>query len=107
MSVVSLIGEPSYLVCRERKSQTIDLLCYRNASIIRLVGPIVLEQSDERAVQRAGYMTLDTTACVSNNPSPCSPLSPAYRWLRAQPENTLATGAYTTPQDMIDLEWEI
>ncbi len=33
------------------------------AAITRLVGAILLEQNDEWAVQRARYMTLETTLC--------------------------------------------
>lgn len=38
------------------------------AAITRLVGAILLEQSDEWAVQRARYMTLETMAPLSDNP---------------------------------------
>ena len=38
------------------------------AAITRLVGAILMEQSDEWAVQRARYMTLETMAPVSDNP---------------------------------------
>jgi putative transposase len=38
------------------------------AAIIRLVGAILLEQNDERAVQRARYMTLETIATMSHDP---------------------------------------
>lgn len=38
------------------------------AAIIRLIGAILLEQNDERAVQRARYMTLETIAPPSDNP---------------------------------------
>jgi putative transposase len=35
----------------------------------RLVGAILLEQNDEWAVQRGRYMTLESVATVSDNPS--------------------------------------
>ncbi|HSF77763.1 MAG TPA: IS256 family transposase [Steroidobacteraceae bacterium] len=37
------------------------------ASVIRLIGAILLEQNDEWAVQRARYMTLETIAPLSDN----------------------------------------
>ena len=36
------------------------------AAVIRLVGPILLEQSDEGATRRSRYMTLGTIGAVSN-----------------------------------------
>lgn len=39
------------------------------AAVIRLVGAILLEQSDEWATQRARYMTLETIGAVSNTPN--------------------------------------
>ena len=38
-------------------------------AVIRLVGAILLEQNDEWAVQRARYMTLETIAPMSDDPS--------------------------------------
>jgi transposase-like protein len=38
-------------------------------AITRLIGAILLEQSDEWATQRARYMTLETIGSVSDNPS--------------------------------------
>jgi putative transposase len=38
------------------------------AAVVRLVGAILLEQSDEWATQRARYMTLETIGAVSNTP---------------------------------------
>ena len=38
------------------------------AAITRLVGAILLEQNDEWAVQRARYMTLETTTGLSDDP---------------------------------------
>jgi putative transposase len=39
------------------------------AAIVRLIGAILLEQSDEWATQRARYMTLETIAPLSDNPT--------------------------------------
>ena len=47
------------------------------ASIIRLVGAILLEQNDEWAVQRARYMTLETIAPLSDDPTVMLPVAPA------------------------------
>jgi transposase-like protein len=38
-------------------------------AITRLIGAVLLEQSDEWATQRARYMTLETIASVSDNPT--------------------------------------
>lgn len=38
------------------------------AAITRLVGAILMEQSDEWTVQCARYMTLETMASLSENP---------------------------------------
>ena len=47
------------------------------ASIIRLVGAILLEQNDEWAVQRARYMTLETIAPLGDDPTAMLPVAPA------------------------------
>ena len=46
-------------------------------AITRLIGSILLEQNDEWAVQRAGYMTLETIAPVSQNRLVALPNAPA------------------------------
>lgn len=38
------------------------------AAVTRLVGAILLEQNDERAVQRARYMTLETITALGDDP---------------------------------------
>jgi putative transposase len=40
-----------------------------DAAITRLIGAILLEQSDEWATQRSRYMTLETISTVSDNPA--------------------------------------
>jgi putative transposase len=37
--------------------------------VTRLIGAVLLEQNDEWAVQRARYMTLETIAPLSDDPS--------------------------------------
>ncbi|MCC7105936.1 MAG: transposase, partial [Chloroflexi bacterium] len=39
------------------------------AAVVRLLGALLLEQSDEWANQRARYMTLETIAAVSDTPT--------------------------------------
>jgi hypothetical protein len=46
-------------------------------AIVRLIGAILLEQNDERAVQRARYMTLETIAPLSDDPTVSLPAMPA------------------------------
>ena len=55
------------------------------AAIIRLVGAILLEQNDEWAVQRARYMTLETIATLSDDPTVSLPAWPSDS--PAKPEN--------------------
>jgi putative transposase len=47
------------------------------ASIVRLVGAILLEQNDEWAVQRARYMTLETIAPLGDDPTVMLPMAAA------------------------------
>ncbi len=47
------------------------------ASIVRLVGAILLEQNDEWAVQRSRYMSLESVAGLSDNPIVSLPIMPA------------------------------
>jgi len=47
------------------------------ASIVRLVGAILLEQNDEWAVQRARYMTLETIAPLGDDPTVILPVAAA------------------------------
>jgi putative transposase len=46
------------------------------AAITRLIGAILLEQSDEWATQRSRYMTLETISTVSDNPAVRLPAAP-------------------------------
>jgi putative transposase len=51
-----------------RLSEVVGIFPNEDA-IVRLVSAILLEQNDEWAVQRARYMTLETTAPVSDDPT--------------------------------------
>ena len=44
-----------------------------DAAITRLIGAILLEQSDEWATQRSRYMSLETISTVSDNPAASLP----------------------------------
>ena len=52
----------------KRRTEVVGIFPNEDA-IIRLVGAILLEQNDEWAVQRARYMTLETIAPMSDDPT--------------------------------------
>jgi putative transposase len=52
----------------KRRTEVVGILP-NEAAITRLVGAILMEQNDEWAVQRARYMTLETIAPISDDPS--------------------------------------
>ena len=52
----------------KRRTEVVGIFPNEDA-IIRLVGAILLEQNDEWAVQRARYMTLETIAPLSDDPT--------------------------------------
>jgi transposase-like protein len=51
----------------KRRTEVVGI-CPNDGAIVRLVGALLLEQNDERAVQRARYMTLETIAQMGNDP---------------------------------------
>ena len=51
--------------------------CPNEAAAVRLIGAILLEQSDEWATQRARYMTLETMTAVSDTPAVSPPVAAA------------------------------
>ncbi len=52
----------------KRRTEVVGIFPNEGA-IVRLVGAILLEQSDEWAVQRGRYMTLETIAPLSDDPA--------------------------------------
>ena len=52
----------------KRRTEVIGIFP-NEAAITRLVGALLLEQNDEWAVQRCRYMTLETIAPVSHDPT--------------------------------------
>jgi transposase-like protein len=52
----------------KRRTEVVGIFPNEEA-ITRLVGAILLEQNDEGAVQRARYMTLETIAALSDDPT--------------------------------------
>jgi len=52
----------------KRRTEVVGIFPNEDA-IVRLVGAILLEQNDEWAVQRARYMTLETIAPLSDDPT--------------------------------------
>jgi transposase-like protein len=51
----------------KRRTQVVGIFP-NEAAITRLIGAILMEQSDESAVQRSRYMSLETMAPLSDNP---------------------------------------
>ena len=52
----------------KRRSDVVGIFPHE-AAVIRLIGALLLEQNDEWAVQRARYMSLETIAPLSDNPT--------------------------------------
>ena len=52
----------------KRRSEVVGIFP-NEAAVIRLIGALLLEQNDEWSVQRACYMTLETIAPMSDDPS--------------------------------------
>lgn len=56
----------------KRRTNTVGIFP-NEAAVVRLVGALLLEQSDEWATQRARYMALEGLSAVSDTRPPGSP----------------------------------
>ena len=83
----------------ERRTNVVGIFPNEDA-ITRLVGAILLEQNAEWAVQRARYLTLETIAPSSDDPTVTLPTLQTDR-SGPMPETTVTTPSYTTPWDTI------
>jgi transposase-like protein len=52
----------------KRRTEVVGIFPNEDA-VVRLIGAILLEQNDEWAIQRARYMTLETIAPLSDDPT--------------------------------------
>ncbi|MDB5577065.1 MAG: family transposase [Bradyrhizobium sp.] len=75
------------------------------AAITRIVGALLMEQSDEWAVQRARYMTLETMAPLSDNPIVMLSAVPAHDRLKLTPKNAGNDPSYTISRDTTE-KWD-
>ena len=80
----------------KRRTNTVGIFPDEDA-ITRLIGAILLERNDEWAVHRAGYMTLEPIAPVSNNATVRLPAG--YRDGRQAPAPRLGTRSRSFPDE--------
>jgi hypothetical protein len=63
----------------KRRTEVVGIFPNEEA-VVRLVGAILIEQNDEWAVQRARYMTLETIAPLSDDPTVSLPAARSAAW---------------------------
>jgi hypothetical protein len=80
----------------KRRTEVVGIFPNEDA-IVRLIGAILLEQNDEWAVQRARYMTLETIAPLSDDPTVSLPA--IARKPGSCRRTRCPTTSYTTPRD--------
>ena len=67
-------AESSYAAIRILDGVHVVGIFPNDEAIVRLVGALLLEQSDEWAVERARYMTLETIAPIGDDPTVSLPV---------------------------------
>ncbi len=84
----------------KRRTEVVGIFPNEDA-IVRLVGAILLKQDDELDVQRARYLTLETIAPLSDDPTVSLPAIAGRPARSTAATAATHTSTYTTPRDAI------